>query len=99
MGCWMGKERWLELKEIKKNFIAAKVSDKEILSIIKEVYEKDQFVLDPHTATAFGAINKNNDILNIVALGTAHPYKFFETVKEATGHCEISAAENFIKEI
>ena len=74
-----------EIKEIKKDFIAAKVSDNETLSIIKEVYEKDQFILDPHTATAFGAINKNNAISNVVALGTAHPYKFFETVKEATG--------------
>ena len=74
-----------EIKEIKKDFIAAKVSDNETISIIKEVYEKDQFVLDPHTATAVGAINKNNDISNVVALGTAHPYKFFETVKEAIG--------------
>ena len=75
-----------EINEIKKDFIAVKVSDKETLSIIKEVYEKNQFILDPHTATAFGAIKKNNDISNLVALGTAHPYKFFETVKEATGN-------------
>jgi len=74
-----------EIKEIKKDFIAIKVSDNETLSIIKEVYEKNQFILDPHTATAFQAINKNNDISNVVALGTAHPYKFFETVKEAIG--------------
>ncbi|MDB9744744.1 threonine synthase [Pelagibacteraceae bacterium] len=74
-----------QIKEIKKDFIAVKVSDNETLSIIKDVYEKNQFILDPHTATAFGAINKNNDISNVVALGTAHPYKFFETVKEATG--------------
>ena len=74
-----------QIMEIKKDFIAAKVSDNETLSIIKEVYEKDQFILDPHTATAFGAINKNNDISNVIALGTAHPYKFYETVKEATG--------------
>ena len=74
-----------ELAEIKKDFMATKISDKETLSIIKEVYEKDQFVLDPHTATAFGAIDKNKELPNVVALGTAHPYKFFETVKEATG--------------
>jgi len=74
-----------EINEIKKDFIAVKVSDKETLSIIKEVYEKNQFILDPHTATAFGAIKKNNDLSNLVALGTAHPYKFFETVKEAIG--------------
>jgi threonine synthase len=74
-----------EIKEIKKDFIATKISDNEILSIIKDVYEKDQFILDPHTATAFGAISKNSDTSNVIALGTAHPYKFFETVKEATG--------------
>ena len=74
-----------EVKEIKKDFIAVKVSDNETLSIIKEVHKKNQFILDPHTATAFGAIKKNNDISNLVALGTAHPYKFFETIKEATG--------------
>jgi threonine synthase len=74
-----------EINEIKKDFIAVKVSDKETLSIIKEVYEKNQFILDPHTATAFGAIKKINDISNLVVLGTAHPYKFFETIKEATG--------------
>jgi len=74
-----------EINEIKKDFLAVKVSDKETLSIIKEVYEKNQFILDPHTATAFGAIKENNDISNLVALGTAHPYKFFETVKKATG--------------
>ena len=72
-----------EINEIKKDFIAVKVSDKETLSIIKEVYEKNQFILDPHTATAFGAIKKNNDISNLVALGTAHPYKFFETSKRS----------------
>ena len=47
-----------EIKEIKKDFIAVKVSDNETLSIIKDVYEKNQFILDPHTATAFGAIIK-----------------------------------------
>ena len=74
-----------ELIEIKKDFMAIKISDKETLSIIKEVHEKDNFILDPHTATAFGAINKSKELSNVVALGTAHPYKFFETVKKATG--------------
>ena len=74
-----------DLKEIKKDFIAVKVTDNETLSIIKDVYEKSKFILDPHTATAFGAINKNSDISNVIALGTAHPYKFFETVRDATG--------------
>jgi threonine synthase len=74
-----------EIAEIKKDFLAMKISDKETADIIKEVNQKNQFVIDPHTATAFGAINKIENLQNVIALGTAHPYKFFETVKEATG--------------
>ena len=74
-----------ELEKIKKDFEAVKVSDEETLSIIKDVYEKNKFLIDPHTATAFGAINKVKGINEVVALGTAHPYKFFETMKKATG--------------
>ncbi|MDA7715315.1 threonine synthase [Pelagibacteraceae bacterium] len=73
------------LNEIKKDFIAIKVSDDEILSIIRDIYDKEKFIVDPHTATAFGAINKTDGLKDLVALGTAHPYKFFETVKKATG--------------
>ena len=74
-----------EIKEIKKDFLAMKISDKETADIIKEVNQKNQFVIDPHTATAFGAINKIEGLSDVIALGTAHPYKFFETIKEATG--------------
>ena len=74
-----------EIREIKKDFKAEKISDIETLSIIKEVYDKEKFIIDPHTATAFGAINKVGEVRDTVALGTAHPYKFLETVKKATG--------------
>ena len=47
--------------------------------------EKEKFIIDPHTATAFGAIKKSGETNDTVALGTAHPYKFLETVKKATG--------------
>ena len=74
-----------EINEIKKDFKAEKISDSETLSIIKDVYDKHKFIIDPHTATAFGAINKIGYSNDTVALGTAHPYKFLETVKKATG--------------
>ncbi len=74
-----------EINKIKKDFKAEKISDIETLSIIKEVYDKEKFIIDPHTATAFGAINKIEVLKNTVVLGTAHPYKFLETVKKATG--------------
>ena len=73
-----------EIKIIKKDFCAEKINDEETLNIIKKFYTQAKFVLDPHTATAFGAANKTSDLSEIIILGTAHPYKFLETVKKAT---------------
>ena len=73
------------VKIIKKDFYAEKISDEEILKIIKNLNIKSKFILDPHTATAFGAAKKINNLSETVILGTAHPYKFLETVKKATG--------------
>ena len=74
-----------ELNQIKKDFKAVRISDEETLQIIKEIYDNEKFIIDPHTATAFGAVQKSEELKNKVVLGTAHPYKFFETVKKATG--------------
>ena len=74
-----------EIEIIKKDFCAEKISDEETLAIIKKFNSEEKFVLDPHTATAFGAANKISNLSEIIILGTAHPYKFLETVKKATG--------------
>jgi len=74
-----------EVEIIKKDFCAEKINDKDTLSIIKDIDSKSNFIIDPHTATAVGAAKKINDLSNTVVLGTAHPYKFLETVKIATG--------------
>jgi threonine synthase len=73
------------VKIIKKDFCAKKINDQETLSIIKTVNLESKFLLDPHTATAFEAVKKIGNISETVILGTAHPYKFLETVKKATG--------------
>ncbi len=73
-----------ETNIIKKDFCVEKTSDKETLEIIKNFSEKYNFILDPHTATAVGAAKKINDGSEILILGTAHPYKFLETIKMAT---------------
>ncbi len=69
---------------IKKNFSAKKISDKETIEIIKNFSKEHNFVLDPHTATAVGASKLIKDTSEILVLGTAHPYKFLETIKAAT---------------
>ena len=69
---------------IKKDFSAKKTNDKETLEIIKNFSKKYNFLLDPHTATAVGASRDIKDGSEILILGTAHPYKFLETIKMAT---------------
>ena len=73
------------VKIIKKDFCAEKINDKEVLDIIKNFNLESKFILDPHTATAFGAVKKIKNLSETIILGTAHPYKFLETVKKATG--------------
>ncbi len=74
-----------EINKINNDFSSAKITDKETLAIIKNFKDNYNFDLDPHTATAVGAVNKLNIDSEIVILGTAHPYKFLETIKLATG--------------
>jgi len=73
------------LKIIKKDFCAEKINDKETLAIIKNLNIESKFILDPHTAIAVGAVKKIGNLSETIILGTAHPYKFLETVKKATG--------------
>ena len=74
-----------ELNKFKENFIAEKISDNETLRIIKDFFINYGFILDPHTATAVGASYKVKNQSKNVVLGTAHPYKFLETIKLAIG--------------
>ena len=74
-----------EIKKIKENFSAEKISDADTLRIIKDFFMNYGFILDPHTATAVGASYKVKNRSKTIVLGTAHPYKFLETIKLAIG--------------
>ena len=74
-----------ELDKIKETFAAEKVNDADTLRIIKDFFVNYGFILDPHTATAVGAAYKIRNNSKTVILGTAHPYKFLETIKLAIG--------------
>ena len=73
-----------EVNTIKKDFNAVKVSDSETINIIKSFNDKHNFILDPHTATAVVAANTIKNNFDTIVFGTAHPYKFLETIKQAT---------------
>ena len=72
-------------KIIQKNFAAFKVSNKETKKIINKIHKQNNFFVDPHTATGFYAASKIKNNYPCVILGTAHPYKFLETMISVTG--------------
>ncbi len=74
-----------EIDKIKKDFEAVKITDEETASIINKIYNEHKFVIDPHTATGVGAAKSFKDLGDIVVLGTAHPYKFSDTIKKTIG--------------
>ncbi len=74
-----------EIEKIKKDFEGIKITDEETKNIINKIFKDHQFIIDPHTATGVGAANKFKNLENIIVLGTAHPYKFNNTIKKVTG--------------
>ena len=72
-----------ELKKIKKDFVSETISEQELLSCLKKVYENYKIIIDPHTAVGLGALEKINLAGKSVVLSTAHPCKFPEAIKKA----------------
>lgn len=62
------------------------IDDENTLQTIKEVFEKYNYILDPHTAVAYTALEiylKENPGKKGFILATAHPVKFPDIVKKA----------------
>ena len=64
-------------------FASTATADDEIGSIIREVYQKYQYTVDPHTACGFAWKPLGGE--ETILLATAHPAKFPETIEQATG--------------
>ena len=72
-----------ELKKIRKDFVSETISEQELLSCIKKVYENYKIIIDPHTAVGLGALEKINLAGKNIVLSTAHACKFPEAIKKA----------------
>ena len=59
------------------------MSEQETLDVIKNIYEKFNMVLDPHTAIGYGAFDKHDLKGNNIVLATAHPCKFPDAILKA----------------
>ena len=73
-------------ESLEKTFLSYKISDEETLDTIKTIYNKNNYLIDPHTAIAVNAAkkafvtNKIETSTPLIALGCAHPAKFPETI-------------------
>jgi threonine synthase len=76
-----------QLNDLKNKMSSMSVNDATTIQTIKEVYQQYQYILDPHGAVAFCALNdylkKNNADGGGYILETAHPVKFSDTVEIA----------------
>jgi threonine synthase len=74
------------LEHVKAKVSASTTSDKETAATIREVFQNYGYVLDPHTAVAWHALENERvkDEKGIV-ISTAHPVKFPDFVESNTG--------------
>ncbi|SIS81291.1 threonine synthase [Chryseobacterium ureilyticum] len=75
-----------EFDALKNKISACTIDDQKTMQTITDVYEKHQYILDPHSAVAFASLEqylKENPGKKGFILGTAHPVKFPEAVEKA----------------
>jgi threonine synthase len=75
------------LASIRERFAAYRVSGREAAAAMRKLFEDTGIIIDPHTAVGLAAakIEQAQHPGPMVVLGTAHPAKFPEAVKRATG--------------
>lgn len=73
------------MKKIQDNFDSYRLDDEAMINVIADVYDKNEYLLDPHTAIGVEAARKIRTSLDVpmVCLATAHPAKFDEAITKA----------------
>jgi threonine synthase len=73
---------------LRRRFRGHRVDDVGTVNIMRNVYQTTGMLLDPHTAVGVGAARAcrtQGDVGPDVILATAHPAKFPDAVRQATG--------------
>lgn len=74
------------LKSIHEDFYCGFATDEEIETTIKDVYQKDNYLMDPHTAVGYKVMRdyqRNDPDTPSILLSTASPYKFVHVVTKS----------------
>lgn len=74
--------RW---KHARKLFDSDAVDDKATCDTIRETFEQNEYLLDPHTAIGVRAARncRRDNAVPMITLGTAHPAKFPDAIVES----------------
>lgn len=78
-----------ELDEI---MVAGKADTAKTLATIKKFYCESNYVLDPHTAVGVSVALEKAPTSPVICLATAHPAKFPDAIKDATGESNLATA-------
>ena len=71
------------IKDFNDIYDASSINDHETLDTIAKVYEKYDYISDPHTATGLNILMNKKQDETWVSLVCAHPAKFNDAVKKA----------------
>lgn len=73
-----------EFKERLNSFLVNSINRDETVKLIENCFNENDYLIDPHTAVAYGAYLNLKDQLKgkTVVVSTASPYKFIETVNK-----------------
>ncbi|SEM15302.1 threonine synthase [Chryseobacterium taichungense] len=75
-----------QFEDLKSKISGYSINDEKTIQTIKEVYEKYNYLLEPHSAVAYNALQQylsENPGKKGIILGTAHPVKFPDAVEKA----------------
>lgn len=76
-----------QFPDLSKNLSSYSISDEETMTTIKEVYERSNYLLDPHGAVGYLSLKRflqTHTGKKGIFLETAHPVKFPDAVEKAT---------------
>jgi len=73
------------LSKARELFSSYRLDDEEMIQIISDVFNRTEYLLDPHTAIGVQAARKTrrSQVTPMVCLATAHPAKFPEAIKKS----------------
>jgi threonine synthase len=74
-----------DIHEFRNHVDVFSVSDAQTTSTIRDVYQKYNYLLDPHTAVAWAAAALRTSKLPKVVVSTASPLKFADEIESTTG--------------